>query len=137
MELQNPHNYQPHEKFDKWTKYAWIICNQFYDRDYITHGDLPAVSDDFKKAKHICKMMGIPIGNTFEMNDASYDQLERQTDWFCWRIAALTKVLRSHTGIKGSGYFIQGFLWETLKPGAMNLVAPFDAVEVELNSEEQ
>ena len=50
-ELQNPKNFQPNEKFDKWTKFALIICNQFYDKKYIALGDLPAVVDDFKNAK--------------------------------------------------------------------------------------
>ena len=42
-----------------------IICNQTYNVKYVTHGDLPAVADDLKNAKHTSKMMGIPDENTF------------------------------------------------------------------------
>ena len=58
------------------TKFAWINCNQFYDKKYITLGDLTAVADDFKNAKHTCKMMGIIPENTLELKDVSYDVLE-------------------------------------------------------------
>ena len=73
MELQDPKNFQPQELFDKWTKYAIIICNQHYDKKYIALGNLPAVVDDFKNAKHTVKMMGILPENTFELRDISYD----------------------------------------------------------------
>ena len=65
LELQDPQNFQPNEKFDKYAKYAMIICNQTYNVKYVTHGDLPAVADDLKNAKHTSKMMGIPDENTF------------------------------------------------------------------------
>ena len=50
-----------------------IICNQFYDPNYVTHKDLPAVVDDFKNAKYTVKMMGIPLNNVFEMRDVTND----------------------------------------------------------------
>ena len=50
-ELQNPSNFLPQELFCKLTKYALIICNQFYNKNYIALGNLPAVVDDFKNAR--------------------------------------------------------------------------------------
>ena len=75
-ELQNPKNFQPNSNFDKWTKYAMIICNRSYDKKYVTHESLPAVLDDFKNAMHTVKMMGIVPENIFQMKDVSYDELE-------------------------------------------------------------
>ena len=57
--------------------------------------------------------------------------------WLCWRIVAQTRVLKSFTGIKGSGYFLKGFPWEVLRPSAMKLVAPFDSLSIELDKKEQ
>jgi hypothetical protein len=59
------------------TKFALIICNQFYDKKYITLGDLPAVVDDLRNAKHTVKMMGILPDNTFVMKNVSHDELSK------------------------------------------------------------
>ena len=71
------------------------------------------------------------------MKDVSYDELEDHMEWLCWRIVAQTRVLKSFTGIRGSGYFLQGFPWEVLRPSAMNLVPPFDSLVIDLNQKEQ
>ena len=113
-----------------------IICNRSYDKKYVTHDDLPAVLDDFKNAMHTVKMMGIIPENIFEMKDVSYDVLEEHMQWLCWRIVAQTRVLKSSTGIKGSGYFLQGFSWEVLRPSAMGLIAPFDSLSIKLDKQE-
>jgi hypothetical protein len=49
--VNNPHEFQPKELFDKWTKIALLVLNQFYDPDYTTFDDLPAVVDDMKNAR--------------------------------------------------------------------------------------
>ena len=55
--------------------------------------DLPAVLDDFKNAKHICKMMGILPENTFTLKDVSREELDSYYDWLKQRIKVLTMVL--------------------------------------------
>ena len=124
-ELQNPKNFQPNEKFDKWTKYALIMCNQFYDKRYIALGDLPAVVDDFKNAKQTTQIMGIPPENTIEMKDVAYDEIEEKIEWLSYRIAVLTRVLENPTGILGVDFMLKGLFWTALRPNAMKLVAPF------------
>ena len=74
-ELQNPQNFQPNELFLQKTKFALIIGNQFYDEGYIRYGDLPAVVDDLRNAKHTVKMMGILSENTFVMKNVSHEAL--------------------------------------------------------------
>ena len=86
--MQNPKDFLPNEKFCQWTKYAIIICNQFYNEEYITLGNLPSVKDDLKNAKHTAKMMGIIPQNTFEIKDASFDELDDLIKWLCLRIIA-------------------------------------------------
>ena len=66
-----------------------IICNQFYDKEYITLGDLPAVVDDMKNARHKVKMMGILSENTYELVDATYQQIEELTELMAQRIEVL------------------------------------------------
>ena len=46
-------------------------------------------------------------------------------------------MLKSYTGIKGTGYFLQGFTWEVLRPAAMKLIAPFDSISIDLDLKEQ
>ena len=136
-ELQNPEKYQPEEKFLKQTKYALILCNQYYDEKYVTLGDLDAVVDDYKNAKHTAKLMGIPLENTIEIKNGRHDQLNTVIDWFKERIPVLTQPLKSTTGIKGKELMIDGLLWETLRPFAMKLIAPFDSISIILNENEQ
>ena len=114
-----------------------VVCNQNYNEDYITLGDLPAVADDYKNAKHTVRMMGILPENTFEVRDASFDELDETIEWLSYRIAALTRVLESRTGIVGIGFMQQGLYWTTLRPHAMKLVAPFDYVMIDLDKEDQ
>ena len=70
--VDNPLEFQPKELFDKWTKIALLVLNQYYDPDYTTFGDLPAVVDDMKNARQLVKMMGIPEENTFVLVDATH-----------------------------------------------------------------
>ena len=102
-ELQNPSNFLPLEKFCQPTKYALIVCNQIYNKKYITLGNLPAVVDDFKNAKHTAKMMGILPENTIELRDASANEMDAIIEWLTHRIVALTRVLSQKTGILGIG----------------------------------
>ena len=136
-ELQNPEKYQPEEKFLRYTKYALIVCNQYYNKKYVTLGDLDAVVDDYKNAKHTAKLMGIPLENIIEIKNARFDELNKVNDWLKKRFTVLTKPLKSTTGFYGTGILLNGFLWETLRPFAMNLVAPFDSITIDLNENEQ
>ena len=51
------------------------MCNENYNPDYVTHSDLPAVVNDFRNALQTAKMMGIPLENTIQLQNASYDNL--------------------------------------------------------------
>ena len=114
-----------------------IICNQFYDKEYITLGDLPAVVDDMKNARHKVKMMGILSENTYELVDATYQQIEELTELMAQRIEVLSSPLKSFTGILGVGVMMQGIPWELLRPNAMKLKAPFNSVTIDLDILEQ
>ena len=94
--------------------------------------DLPAVEDDFKNAKHTCKMMGILQENTFTLKDVSRKELEIHYNWLMSRIKVLTMVLVDSTGLIGMGKYQNGLKWERLKANAMNLVAPFKFVLIDL-----
>ena len=63
-----------------------ILCNEKYNNKYIALGNLPAVIDDFKNAKHTVKMMGILKENTFELKDVSHEELEKKMRWLSFRI---------------------------------------------------
>ena len=47
------------------------MCNEKYDKDYVTHEDLPAVVNDFGNAKQTAQMMDIPLENTVLLKDAT------------------------------------------------------------------
>ena len=49
------------------------MCNEVYDRDYVTHGNLPEVVNDMRNAKQTAKMMGIPLENTVILQNASHE----------------------------------------------------------------
>ena len=66
-------------------------------------------------------MMGILPHNTFELIDATYSQIEELTKLIGSRIAALSALLKNHTGILGNGITMSGMTWEVLRPSAMNL----------------
>lgn len=104
------------------------VCNKTYDVKFITLGDLPAVIDDQKIANQTIKMLGILPENTFEFTDATSDELDEIIDWLQHRIAVLTRILQKNTGLFGIENYGQGILWETLRPFAMKLVAPFDCI---------
>ena len=89
----------PKEVFSALTKYALIISNQFYDKKYVTHGDLPAVVNDHVIALQIAKLMGINSEHTFELKDATHDQLQHTMKWLRDRFIALTRPLTEATGI--------------------------------------
>ena len=82
-------------------------------------------------------MMSILPENTFEIKDASFDELDEIIEWLSYRIVALTRVLEISTGILGIDFMQQGLFWTTLRPHAMKLVAPFDCVVVDLDKEDQ
>ena len=49
--MSNPKEHMPKQKFHKKSKFGLIMCNEKYDRDYVTHKDLPEVVNDFGNAK--------------------------------------------------------------------------------------
>ena len=135
--VENPHEFQPKELFDKWTKIALLVLNQYYDPDYTTFGDLPAVVDDMKNARQLVKMMGILEENTFVLVDATHQQIEEINKIIGNRIAVLSSPLKDFTGVQGPGILIGGIPWEILRPNAMKLELPFDSITIDLNSEDQ
>ena len=74
-ELINPKQNLPKQKFHKKSKFSFIMCNESYNPDYVTHSDLPAVVNDFRNALQTVKLMGIPLENTVALQNASYEQL--------------------------------------------------------------
>ena len=138
-ELQNPQNFQPNELFLRSTKFALIICNEFYDKRYITLGDLPAVVDDLRNAKHTVKLMGILPENTFVMKNVSHDELSKQINQLFSKFDVLTNILKNTTGIlSGLDYCMSGgLLWEILRPSAMKLMAPFNYITIDLDVQDQ
>ena len=62
-ELNDPKKHLPKEKFHKKLKFSFIMCNENYNPDYVTHSDLPEVVNDFKNAMQTAKLMGIPLEN--------------------------------------------------------------------------
>ena len=89
-----------------------ILCNQHYNEQYVTLGNLPAVADDFKVAKHTVMMMGIPRQNTFELKDTKYDELKEIFTRLRLRFAVLTAKLDKSIGTYEDGGFLNGLLWE-------------------------
>ena len=67
--------------------------------------DLPAVVDDYKNAKHTCKMMGLLPENIFTLKDVSRKELDAHYNWLKNRIKVLTMVLINSTGICGIGSY--------------------------------
>ena len=63
-EMGNPKDNMPKQKFHSKSKFSFIMCNEVYDRDYVTHSNLPEVVNDLRNAKQTAKMMGIPPENT-------------------------------------------------------------------------
>ena len=70
--VDNPHEFQPKELFDKWTKIALLVLNQYYDPVYTTFDDLPAVVDDMKNVRKLVRMIDIPEENTFVLVDSTH-----------------------------------------------------------------
>ena len=132
-ELQNPQNFMPLENFCDLTKFAVILCNEDYDETYTTMPSLPAVKDDLKVARQTVKMMGVLPENTKEMYNATWDEIDEYFGWLELRMCAFSRPLSEFTGIQGKHGFMQGLKWEYLRPNAMNLVAPFDSVLINLN----
>ena len=62
-ELKNPKKHLPKQKFRKRSKFSFIMCNENYNPEYVTHVDLPEVVNDFRNAMQTAKSMGIPFKN--------------------------------------------------------------------------
>ena len=78
-------------------------------------------------------MMGVLPENTKEMYNATWDEIDEYFGWLELRMCAFSRPLSEFTGIQGKHGFMQGLKWEYLRPNAMNLVAPFDSVLINLN----
>ena len=76
--------------------------------------NLPAVVNDFRTTKHTVKMMGILPENTYDLHDASHEQMTEFYDWFRFKIAVQSKFLDNDTGIC-SADLIKGLLWDKIK----------------------
>ena len=49
-ELSEPSKHLQKQKFHKKSKFNFIMCNGRYNKDYVTHDDLPEVVNDFRNA---------------------------------------------------------------------------------------
>ena len=81
--------------------------------------------------------MGILTENTKEMYNASWEEIDEYFDWLSNRMCAFTRPLDEFTGIQGKDGYMQGIKWEVLRPHAMDLVAPFDSVVINLNENDE
>ena len=100
-------------------------------------GNLPAVMDDFKNAKNLSRMMGIPDENIKELINATHKSITELLDWFILRIRVLTKILRNETTIKHPKFLSGGLLWEDILANPINLIAPLDFVIINLNENDK
>ena len=62
-ELSEPNKHLQKQKFHKKSKFSFIMCNEEYNPDYLTHISLPEVVNDFRNAMQTAKSMGIPLEN--------------------------------------------------------------------------
>ena len=100
-ELNDPKKHMPKQKFHRKAKFSFIMCNENYNRDYVTHVDLPEVVNDFRNAMQTAKMMGIPLENIVQLQNASYEELEHEWSKFKEKIYVFARVLTDKTGILG------------------------------------
>ena len=63
--------------------------------------------------------MGIPAENTFEKQNATFDEVKALYKEITLLILARTRKLQQKTGILGSGLFIAGLEWKWIKDHAM------------------
>ena len=100
-ELNDPKQHLQKQKFRKKAKFSFILCNETYNPDYVTHRDLPEVVNDFMNAKQTAKLMGIPPENTVLLQNATYEQLQQSWNKFRENIQVVSRVLTDKTGILG------------------------------------
>ena len=62
-ELSEPSKHLQKQKFHKKSKFSFIMYNERYNPDYVTHNDLPEVVNDFRNAMQTAKSMDIPLDN--------------------------------------------------------------------------
>ena len=98
-ELSEPSKNLPKQKFRKKSKFSFIMCNEEYNPDYLTHVSLPEVVNDFRNAMQTAQMMGIPFENIIQLRDASFDELEHTWTQFKDKITVFSRVLTDRTGI--------------------------------------
>ena len=115
------------------------MCNERYNPDYVTHDDLPEVVNDFRNAMQTAKQMGIPLENIVQLQDATYEELEHAWTQFYDKIYVFSRVLNGRTGILGpvATSLSNGLIWDRVKKSAMNLQAPFNSLDIDLDPQEQ
>ena len=129
----------PNEQFQRDTKFGLIMCNETYDPEYVIHGNLPEVVNDFRNAKQTAKMLDIPAENTIELLDASHGQLTKEWNSLKDKVLALARPMSGKTGILGTfpDGFAGGFEWDNIKKDVMKLKGSFDHIEVDLDANDQ
>ena len=113
----------PNEQFQRDTKFGLIMCNETYDPEYVIHGNLPEVVNDFRNAKQTAKMLDIPAENTIELLDASHAQLTKEWNSLKDKVLALARPMSGKTGILGpnSDLLSSGLEWDSIKKFVMDL----------------
>ena len=83
--------------------------------------------------------MDIPLENTVLLKDASHEELQRAWGKLSDKIYVIARVLEERTGIFGPHKHLlaRGFFWDEIKTSAMKLQAPFDSLNIDLDSKEQ
>ena len=98
---------------------------------------LPAVVDDHKNIKQTIKMLHIPEENVFEIQDATFDQMEDIKQRITDKIQPRIRILKQDTGIFGArNHTLYGFKWNRVKLRAMMKGAATDHIIIDLTAEE-
>ena len=92
---------------------------------------LPAVEDDHKNIKQTIKMLHIPDENVYEIQDATFDEMEEIKQRMTDKIQPRIRILKQDMGIFGiRNYTLQGFKWNRVKIRAMMEDAATDFIIV-------
>ena len=79
--------------------------------------------------------MGIPLKNVIQLRNASHEKLEQTWTKFKDKITVFSLVLTDRTGILGPSPLVmsKGLIWDRIKKKAMNLKAPFNSLDIDLD----
>ena len=132
--MAHPNKNQKKEKFKTEDKIALVFTNEKYDKTIMD--DLSEVKDDHQSMKETVQMMNIQEENTYELIDASYEQMDMVDQLVSDNIFIRTKKLTDPMGIiypSSSLKYEKGVPWTRAKVKAMEEGAPDDYIVVSNN----